>query len=215
MSSSLTKTLTNGRSLPLSNSFGAEAGILLHQVVEHRLARSRRSTSTSACPPVCSPQRRRDLDLDRHVVSNRFAAETQAADTRIAAQSVLELARQPRLYGRSHAASLARSRLARLIEASSNSVQRRLDDDRLLRSRSTTASCVFRPLPVMQRTISSSRGDPALLDQLPGDGQGDAAGRLGEDALGLGQELHRRRRSRRRRRPRPSRRSRGSACAAK
>ena len=32
--------------------------------------------------------------------------------------------------------------------------------------------------------------DPPLFDQLLGDGQGDAAGGLGPDPLGLGQELH-------------------------
>src|SRR4051812_1058645 len=32
--------------------------------------------------------------------------------------------------------------------------------------------------------------DPALFDQLSGTGKGDAAGGLGEDPLGLAQELH-------------------------
>ena len=32
--------------------------------------------------------------------------------------------------------------------------------------------------------------DPALLDQLLGDGQGHAAGGLGPDPLGLGEQLH-------------------------
>ena len=55
---------------------------------------------------------------------------------------------------------------------------------------SAMASCVFRPLPVMQRTIDLVAVDPALLDQLLGDGERHAAGGLGPDALGLGQQPH-------------------------
>ena len=63
------KTLTNGRSWPLSNIRSAMAGELLDQVVERRL-HGGAVTATSALPPRVLPHRRRNLDLDRHAISS-------------------------------------------------------------------------------------------------------------------------------------------------
>ena len=48
---------------------------------------------------------------------------------------------------------------------------------------------VLRPLPVMQMTVVSSGDDAAVGVEARGDGGGDAAGGLGEDAFGLGEFL--------------------------
>ena len=52
------------------------------------------------------------------------------------------------------------------------------------------ASWVFRPLPVMQRTVEPSRSIRPCSISFWATASGDAAGGLGPDPLGLGQELH-------------------------
>jgi hypothetical protein len=52
-----------------------------------------------------------------------------------------------------------------------------------------SASVVFRPLPVMHRTVVSSGSDAVLTIEFACGADGYAAGGLGEDAFGFGQQF--------------------------
>ena len=54
---------------------------------------------------------------------------------------------------------------------------------------SSMASRVFSPSPVLRTTVSASGSSWPVATQLPQRRHGDAAGRLGEDALGAGEQL--------------------------